>query len=134
MDPRYNDKPRDLQICSLLRGFVKSRFFFIYFTVKNRSKFVRFTDDFVISRFHCITYPVFTDSLQTNHKLNQSQSWFPIRIFSRFQRRMQKFTPNHRLECYCFSELALIVRAQFSAVHIRQIRGVIGSVDFPRDL
>ena len=42
------------KICSLLRGLVISRFFFIYFTIAGVKKIVRYTEDFVISRFHCI--------------------------------------------------------------------------------
>ena len=46
------------KVCSLLRGFVKSRFFPIYFTATGAKNIVRYTKDFVIQRFflsgfHC---------------------------------------------------------------------------------
>ena len=37
----------------LLRGFVISRFFSIYFTITGAKNIVCFTEDFVMSRFHC---------------------------------------------------------------------------------
>ena len=39
------------KICSLYRGFVISRFFFIYFTITGLKKIVRYTEVFVIERF-----------------------------------------------------------------------------------
>ena len=36
------------KVCSLLRGFVKSRFFPIYFTATEAKNIVRYTKDFVI--------------------------------------------------------------------------------------
>lgn len=36
------------KVCSLLRGFVKSRFFPIYFTATGAKNIVRYTKDFVI--------------------------------------------------------------------------------------
>lgn len=39
------------KVCSLLRGFVKSRFFPIYFTATGAKNIVRYTKDFVIQRF-----------------------------------------------------------------------------------
>lgn len=39
------------KVCSLLRGFVKSRFFPIYFTATEAKNIVRYTKDFVIQRF-----------------------------------------------------------------------------------
>ena len=41
------------KIGSLERGFVISRFFFIYFAVTGVKKIVRHTKDFVISWFYC---------------------------------------------------------------------------------
>ena len=46
------------KICSLGRGFVISRFFFIYFAVTEIKKIVRHTEDFVISRFFFIYFAV----------------------------------------------------------------------------
>ena len=46
VEPRYNEGPRDWQNCSL-RGFVISRFLFIYFTITGVKKIVRYNDDFV---------------------------------------------------------------------------------------
>ena len=48
------------KICSLLRGFVISRLFSIYFTITGVQNIVRYIEDFVIqwfaiSRFHCTT-------------------------------------------------------------------------------
>lgn len=39
------------KVCSLLRGFFKSRFFPIYFTATGAKNIVRYTKDFVIQRF-----------------------------------------------------------------------------------
>ena len=41
------------KICSLYRGFLISRFFSIYFAITGVEKIVHYTEDFVISRFHC---------------------------------------------------------------------------------
>ena len=51
-------------ICLLYRGFVISRFFFIYFTITGVKKIVSYTEDFVkwrffISRFHSNTLIIF---------------------------------------------------------------------------
>ena len=43
------------KICSLQLGFVISKFFFIFFTLTSAKKIVRYAEDFVISRFHCMT-------------------------------------------------------------------------------
>ena len=48
MEHRFNEGPRDWQ-----NVFAISRFFFIYLTMTRVKKLVRYTEDFVISRFHC---------------------------------------------------------------------------------
>ena len=49
---------RSSTVCLLQRGFVVSRFFFIYLTITGMKNIIRYTKDFVIqrfviSRFHC---------------------------------------------------------------------------------
>ena len=55
VEPRYNEyiNQGTGKICSLYRGFVIWRFFFIYFTITGVKKIVSYTEHFVISRFHC---------------------------------------------------------------------------------
>jgi len=40
------------KICSLFRGFVTSRFFFIYFTITEVKKVVRYTEDLYRGSLH----------------------------------------------------------------------------------
>ena len=44
VEPWFNEGPRDWQN----QGFVKSRFFFIYFTTTGVKKFGLYTEDFII--------------------------------------------------------------------------------------
>ena len=48
VEPWYNVGPRDLEICSLCRCFVISRFFSIYFTITGVKKIVHYTEDIVL--------------------------------------------------------------------------------------
>ena len=48
VEHRFNEGPRDWQ-----NVFAIWRFFFIYLTMTRVKKLVRYTEDFVISRFHC---------------------------------------------------------------------------------
>ena len=46
VEPRCNERPRDWQNLLLWRGFVISRFFFVYFTITETKKIFRNTEDF----------------------------------------------------------------------------------------
>ena len=46
VEPRCNERPRDWQNLLLWRGFVTSRFFFVYFTITETKKIFRNTEDF----------------------------------------------------------------------------------------
>ena len=49
------------KICSLYRGFVISRFFFIYFTITGVKKIVRYTEVFVIDEVRYIEDQLYSD-------------------------------------------------------------------------
>ena len=56
---------------SLKRGLVISRFFSIHYTVTGAENIVRYTEDFVISRFHCKPQVETTGSLVRKRKRNR---------------------------------------------------------------
>ena len=53
VEPRFNEGARDWK-----NVFALSRFFFIYLAMTGVKKIVRYTEDFVVSRFHCICFVV----------------------------------------------------------------------------
>ena len=68
------------KICSLQRGFVISRYFFIYFAITAVKKIVRYTQDFVLSRFKC---PLLLIVIRKVTKANINKLYGRQRLISR---------------------------------------------------